>query len=219
MSMLLQRVLFRLEERVFSLIASPWRKTWWRLRGMQIGTDTKCPRTKMNWPHQVALGDRVILQEDVSFFYDSYWKPGPSIRIGDDSFVGRGCEFNVRASVRVGRRCLIAAGCKFIDQNHQFASRAMIADQARTEAPIVIEEGAWLGANVVVLAGVTIGAGAVIGACALVNRSVPAGEIWAGVPARKIGSRQVSGKAEMEPGAAVVPNAAPAEIGVTTPVR
>ncbi len=52
--------------------------------------------------------------------------------------------------------------------------------------PIRIEEGAWLGAAAVVLPGVTIGRGAIIGANAVVRRSVPPMQVWAGVPARYV---------------------------------
>ncbi len=52
--------------------------------------------------------------------------------------------------------------------------------------PIVIGDGCWLGARVTVLGGVEIGAGSVIAAGALVNKSVPANELWGGVPARLI---------------------------------
>lgn len=45
---------------------------------------------------------------------------------------------------------------------------------------------ASLGAKCLVLPGVTVGAGAVVGAGSVVTRDVPAGEFWAGVPARKI---------------------------------
>ena len=47
----------------------------------------------------------------------------------------------------------------------------------------------WLAAGVQVLRGVTIGSGAVVGGGATVTKSVPPYEIWAGVPARKIGQR------------------------------
>ena len=59
------------------------------------------------------------------------------------------------------------------------------------DAPIVLEDDVWLGVNVVVLKGVTIGRGAVVGAGAIVTKSIPACEIWAGVPARKVGTRAV----------------------------
>jgi len=44
----------------------------------------------------------------------------------------------------------------------------------------------WIGANTVILRGVSIGDGAVIAAGAVVNHDVPSYEIWGGVPARKI---------------------------------
>ncbi|HEX2066781.1 MAG TPA: DapH/DapD/GlmU-related protein, partial [Candidatus Thermoplasmatota archaeon] len=45
---------------------------------------------------------------------------------------------------------------------------------------------ASLGANCTVLPGVTVGDGAVVGAGSVVTRDVPAGEFWAGVPARRV---------------------------------
>ncbi len=52
-----------------------------------------------------------------------------------------------------------------------------------------IRKAATVGANCTILPGVTVGAGAVVGAMSLVNRDVPAGEFWAGVPAKKIRDR------------------------------
>lgn len=59
-------------------------------------------------------------------------------------------------------------------------------DASRRLAPIVIEEGAYVGAGAIVLPGVTIEKGAVVAAGAVVAKSVSAGETWGGVPARKI---------------------------------
>ena len=50
--------------------------------------------------------------------------------------------------------------------------------------PVTIEKDASIGAGCMVLPGVTIGAGAVVGAMSVVNRDIPAGEFWAGNPAR-----------------------------------
>lgn len=52
-----------------------------------------------------------------------------------------------------------------------------------------LKEGAFVGAGVVVLPGVTLGRFAVVGAGAVVTRDVPDGEIWVGNPARKLRDR------------------------------
>ena len=54
--------------------------------------------------------------------------------------------------------------------------------------PVRIGPRAAVGADCTILAGTTIGAGAVVAAGSLVNRDVPAGEFWAGVPARRLGT-------------------------------
>jgi acetyltransferase-like isoleucine patch superfamily enzyme len=61
--------------------------------------------------------------------------------------------------------------------------------QPGTDAAIVLGDDTWLGANVVVLKGVTIGRGAVVVAGAVVTRDVISHTIVAGVPARPIGTR------------------------------
>lgn len=53
-------------------------------------------------------------------------------------------------------------------------------------SPVVIEDDVWLGANVIVLKGVTIGARSIIGAGSVVTKSIPADCIAAGNPARII---------------------------------
>ena len=50
----------------------------------------------------------------------------------------------------------------------------------------VIKKGASLGANCTILCGITIGENAMIGAGSVVTKDVPAGQVWAGNPARFI---------------------------------
>lgn len=61
-------------------------------------------------------------------------------------------------------------------------SRQMPSAWAQT----VVERGASIGAGAILLPGVRIGAGAMIGAGAVVTKDVPAGETWAGNPARRL---------------------------------
>ena len=185
---LFQKILFRL--RFDQPPGSIFRKLWWQMQGAAFGQGTKVPHLLITWPHQLAVGAGCKLEDDIFFKYDGYWLPGPSIVIRDRVFIGRGCEFNIRRGIEIGHDSLIASGCKFIDHDHEMTVGAgPMHSLSCPDAAIVLEEDVWLGVNVVVLKGVRIGQGAVVGAGAVVTKSIPAYEIWAGIPARKIGER------------------------------
>ena len=52
--------------------------------------------------------------------------------------------------------------------------------------PVVIARRATIGANCTILPGVVIGEGATVSAMSLVNRDIPPGELWGGVPVRQL---------------------------------
>ncbi len=49
---------------------------------------------------------------------------------------------------------------------------------------IRIDDNCFIGARSIILPGVTIGANSIVAAGAVVNKSIPSGEVWGGVPAR-----------------------------------
>ena len=57
------------------------------------------------------------------------------------------------------------------------------------DMPIIIEDDVWIGANAIILSGVTIGEGAIIGAGSVVTKNVEPYTIFAGNPAKKIKMR------------------------------
>lgn len=65
---------------------------------------------------------------------------------------------------------------------------------ARVAGGVTIGAGAYIGSGALLRESLTIGAGAVVGMGAVVTRPVPAGEVWAGVPAVRLrrGCRPVS---------------------------
>jgi acetyltransferase-like isoleucine patch superfamily enzyme len=111
----------------------------------------------------------------------------PSLILGTNVFVGRNTYFGAWKPIRIGEDTLIGAYCYIISGNHRFAAPDLpIRSQGYDGAPITIGRNVWLGAHVIVLAGVTIGDNAVIGAGSVVTSSIPNAEIWAGAPARRI---------------------------------
>jgi acetyltransferase-like isoleucine patch superfamily enzyme len=180
---------FRVRERVNTLGMALLRRIYWRLQGMQIGDYTTVPRMRVTWPHQVQLGKCCMLESDIYFKFDGICKPGPSIFIGDNTFIGRGCEFNISEKITIGQHCLIASGVKFIDHDHDTKLGRFIGAQQAITSPITIGDDVWVGANAVILQGVNIGSGAVVAAGAVVRSEVAPYEIVGGVPARMIKNR------------------------------
>ncbi len=183
------KIVFRLRERVNSLIIGHLRKLYWRSQGMRIGSNTSISRLLVSWPHQVQIGSRCILEPDIYFKFDGICKPGPKILIGNGTFIGRGCEFNIAKEISVGKDCLIASGAKFIDHDHGLAPEKLMMAQPSTQSPIILEDNVWIGANAIILQGVHIGIGAVVAAGAVVRSNIKPYDIVGGVPARVLRSR------------------------------
>ncbi|RSX54055.1 acetyltransferase [Bifidobacterium goeldii] len=108
---------------------------------------------------------------------------GCNIHLGEGSFVNYDCVMFDAAPITIGKSVWIAPMVGLFTTNHalDYDERAAGGVVSR---PITIGDGAWLGAHVVVLDGVTIGRGAVIGAGSVVTRDVPGNVVAAGNPAR-----------------------------------
>lgn len=138
--------------------------------------------------------------------------PRRSIHIGAHPAISPTCRFANPERIRLGNRAHIGAGCylwagpgsgrieagddlllgpnvMITAANYRFRDGGPVSDQAMDEATVKIADDVWIGAGAIVLPGTTIGAGAVIAAGSVVRDHVGAGEVVAGVPARKVGHR------------------------------
>jgi len=190
MNYLIQQSLFIIRFRYIQKCISYLRKKYYNLYGMKVGEKTFLPKIYTNWPHKIVIGNKCIIERGIHFKHDGIWSKGSSIRIGNNVFIGAGSEFNIRKGVDIGDNTLIASGCKFIDHDHGISKSKWMCDQQGIEKPIKIGVDVWLGCNVVILKGVEVGTGAIVAAGSVVTKSVPPYEIWAGVPAKKIGERK-----------------------------
>ncbi len=114
---------------------------------------------------------------------------GGSVTVGDRTSVGDFSNLWGQGGLVVGNDVLISSGVRLLTAEHIYDDPGPIYPQGERVSGTVISDGAWLGTNVVVLAGITIGVGAVCAAGAVVTRDVPSGSIVAGVPAREISRR------------------------------
>jgi acetyltransferase-like isoleucine patch superfamily enzyme len=159
--------------------------------GMTIGAGTRMSRILVTWPHRVSLGKRVSLEHDIYFNAAGAHASGIAISLGDGTFVGSGCEFNAIQGISIGANCLIASGCRFIDHNHGIQTGQPMKLQEEISSPIQVGADVWIGANCIVLKGVSIGDGAIVAAGSVVTKSVAPYTIVAGVPANFIRTREV----------------------------
>lgn len=191
MNKIIHKIAFVFRIRYYSKFTGALRKYWFFIFGMRVGSNTILPKIFITWPHQLRIGNNCNLENNIIFKFDGIWQKGPAILIGNEVFIGSGCEFNITSGIKIGHFANIASGCRFIDHDHGKSLASRIGAQRSDEQPIFIGDDVWLGCNVIILKGVVIGAGAIVGAGAVVTKSILPNEIWAGIPAKKIGERSL----------------------------
>lgn len=90
--------------------------------------------------------------------------------------------------VRLGSDITIADGVRFL--THDGGARVFrdLRPNMHVYAPVVVGDSVFIGVGCILMPGVTIGSRVVIGAGSIVTRDIPDGEVWAGVPARRLKS-------------------------------
>ena len=102
--------------------------------------------------------------------------------IGDHTRIG--IHNTIIGPVTIGNHVNLAQGITVTALNHNFDdTKKRIDEQGIATKPVVISDDVWIGANAVILPGVTIGRHAVVAAGAVVTKDVPDNTIVGGVPA------------------------------------
>jgi acetyltransferase-like isoleucine patch superfamily enzyme len=118
---------------------------------------------------------------------------GGYVHIGERAALGAYCQVMGGGGVVIGRDALFSRNVSIVSTGHGMdMSETPIKLQSTTGELTVIEPGCFLGANVVVLPGVTVGAGTVVGANSVVTKSLPPGVVAAGTPAHILRKRDAS---------------------------
>lgn len=109
------------------------------------------------------------------------WK----LKIGDNCWIGEKVWIDNLDNVVIGNNVCISQGALLLTGNHDYK----ISSMPYRNAPIVLEDGCWIGANCTVCAGVTVCENAVLTVGSIVSKDMEANGIYQGVPARKIRER------------------------------
>jgi acetyltransferase-like isoleucine patch superfamily enzyme len=156
----------------------------------KIGQDVMVyPGARIVAPDRIELGDRVIIDDFVFFMGGTGTRVGSFVHIAAFALITGGGELVLEDF------CGISGGCRVYTGTDDFGGGSLtnstVPAPYRTPIRSFVHVGrhAAIGANTVILPGVTIGEGAAIGASSLVTRDCPPWTILAGAPARPIKPR------------------------------
>jgi len=113
---------------------------------------------------QISIGDKVVIRPGSMLFADEF------------------------AKITINNNAMIGAGVHVYVNNHKFDDIGIpIIEQGYYPSEgVVICKGSWIGANTIILPGVTIGENSVVGAGSIVTKDVAAHAVYAGNPAKLI---------------------------------
>jgi acetyltransferase-like isoleucine patch superfamily enzyme len=144
--------------------------------------------------HNVKLGKDVTIRDFVNLYgctIGDGTRVGTFVEIQKGVTIGKQCKIQshtfICEGVTIEDGCFIGHGVMFTNDRHP---RAVNPDGSlQTEADWTVEKthverGASIGSGATIMPGITIGEGALIGGGSVVTKNVPAGETWAGNPAK-----------------------------------
>ena len=129
------------------------------------------------------VGENVRLRMPLVVYQPESIKLGSFIDIGEFVILRGG------GGVTIGNKVLIAAGVAILSEGHPVDLPRW--RKVRSSA-VNIGNDVWIGANAVILPGVSLGNGVVVAAGAVVARDVAPYTVVAGVPAREIRKVKIS---------------------------
>ena len=145
------------------------------------------PPIRLSREHRISIGSGVFVGSG-SWLQVLEGGEGVALEVGDGTSIAGNCVLSAARSVRLGRNVLLARNVYISDHIHAYSDpdRPVLEQGVERVEPVAIDDGAWLGQNVVVCPGVRIGRGAVVGANSVVLEDVPDHSLAVGAPARVV---------------------------------
>ncbi len=156
----------------------------WKIRGLILFPFIKCasvPYIGKDVYFIELLTRKYVFGKNVRI--SNFCKLIGPVEIGDNVSMSNNVE--VRHHTVIGNHVGIGPNTLFITDTHQLGSEKERVGKHITKK-IIIEDGCWIGANVIILGGVTIGAGSVIAAGSIVATNVKPNSLVVGDRAKEI---------------------------------
>ena len=127
------------------------------------------------------IGKGLVIKNNV--IIKSPW----NLVIGDDCWLGENCWIDNLDKVVIGSNVCISQGALLLTGNHDYT----ISSMPYRNAPIKIEDGAWIGAKTTVCPGVTVHRNAILTVGSVTTKNMEENSIYQGNPAVKIRERKI----------------------------
>ena len=126
--------------------------------------------------------------KNVNIEHGAFLASGKDIEIGDNSGVGLNCR--IAGPLSIGNDVMMAPGVTIVTQNHEISDTTIpMRLQTAEKKKVTISDDVWIGANAIILPGITVGRGSVIAGGAVVTKDVEPYTIVGGNPAKVIRTR------------------------------
>jgi acetyltransferase-like isoleucine patch superfamily enzyme len=159
----------------FQLTGQYLRAAWYRLF-YPIGAGTRLAKGLRLEGKGIVIGSGCKLEWNTTLI-------GP-VHIGNNCYINQSCvisqQVTIHDNVGIGAHTLIYGDSREVSDNPGFRAGK------GTWKPVVIEEGAMIGARVTIMQGVHIGRGCVIATGAVVLSDCEPNSVYVGIPARKV---------------------------------
>lgn len=197
----LYRIWDKIWQYILIIVCTARVKFWLRMNGCSFGSNLSIigrPIFRAFRKGSIKIGSQVTLISSHRVNLVGLTTPvilevlgSGSIEIGDRSG-GSGIVISSRNRVVIGSHVKLGGNVRIYDHdyhslNHVYRRNSKTDSIHVKTSPVIVENDVFVGANAMILKGVHIGEYAIIGAGSVVSKNVPAGEVWAGNPARFIG--------------------------------
>ena len=156
----------------------------------RVGDDVQIhSRASVYCPENIELDDHVRIDD-----YTVIIASGP-LRIGSYVSIPNFCFIGSRAGITLEDFSTLAPGVRIFSASDDYHGHHLTNVTVPREltgglsAPVTIGRHAIIGANAVVLPGVTVGEGCAVGACSLVKSDLAPWGVYAGVPVKRVKER------------------------------